>query len=649
MSLITRGAPALILPSRYRLASPTGPLEINSSSPLAQGLAFGSFGHSLIGAPRLDQRTASRVSSGGVFGLAHNRVSGANGYLAASGFQRQTLTRATIVWIGLFGANNTTTTNGLASVGASSNNQAFFLGISGGTASDSRRIGLGAGSSTSQAWFNSAQVPVGSLLSLAGVYNGDAPGSARLALYSSGASLSLNAATDASASLAGVDLGFVGAVSYPGVVGDPATSNTTLEGTTHLCAVWLGRALSADEVADIHANPWQLVRRRQNRLISIARAATAQTPGVAVSGAVIESQGDASGALAVGSVIAAGAIVEDQGSASGAAVVEIRSGGDFLEPLPPFEDSSGESYAGGKLKIMAPIPILGIGEPGAESAPAYLVSSNAREETEPVYSTETIYGIGDVAVFGSAVYQSLANANAGNNPAQRPTKWARVRPTYSAGAFDLSLSTVSVAAGELDMLITTNGRPDTLCLHAVVGDQAQVEVIRGATTIYREVRDLWREELAGSSERLPDNRAFFNLLCEPGDQVRVTVRRGGLADASVRAVTLGNAEVLGNLVSKPSVGTINRDKVSFDTFGELQVQAAGFQETVDGEIEVDSGRLDRVVALSRRYRSTPVVVIGVDNLFRCLLVYGVLREIKADPTQDPITSVRFGVTGLAAT
>lgn len=632
MSLITRGAPALILPSRWRDA-PLGPIEPNPSCRWAGGIVLGSAGGSPLGPSVGTGSLRQRRASAGAAEMLH---AAQGDYLLRSVSPIDL--PITVLWRGVVdGAIANNTLRGLVYTSGAANRHGIHAGRLGTGFLQLAAFSQATGTDFVVTAPASNAFALGTEFSVVGVF----AGASSRALYVNGVLVS---SSNANVGASTLDRAVIGGLYDAGAL----SASLGLVGRTRAAFVTRA-ALTADEVADWHADPFIAVRRRSNRLISIARAATAQTPGVAVSGVVIESQGDASGALAVGSVIAAGVIVEDQGSASGAAVVEIRSGGDFLEPLPPFEDSSGESYAGGKLKIMAPIPILGIGEPGTESAPAYLVSSNAREETEPVYSTETIYGIGDVVVFGSAVYQSLANANAGNNPAQRPTKWARVRPTYSAGAFDLSLSTVSVAAGELDMLITTNGRPDTLCLHAVVGDQAQVDVIRGATTIYREVRDLWREELAGSSERLPDNRAFFNLLCEPGDQVRVTVRRGGLADASVRAVTLGNAEVLGNLVSKPSVGTINRDKVSFDSFGELQVQAAGFQETVDGEIEVDSGRVDRVVALSRRYRSTPVVVIGVDNLFRCLLVYGVLREIKADPTQDPITSVRFGVTGLAAT
>lgn len=476
---------------------------------------------------------------------------------------------------------------------------------------------------------------VGQEISVAGVF----AGSSSRALYVNGA-------------LVGSSNANVGAITLNKcVVGglyDAGSLNSSfgLIGRSLAAFVVRGR-LSASEIAEWHNNPFVGVRKRSNRIYSLAAlAAVSHQPGVQIAGAITEEDDTVSGAITVGAVILTGATVEVEDTASGVAVIEIRGGGDFLDPLPPFTDDTGESYAGGKLKVMAPMPILGLGETGTESAPAYLVSSNAKAETLPTYAADNTYGIGEQVVFGSTVYESLANGNVGNNPAQRPTKWARVRPTYSAGAFDLSLSTVSVADGELDMVIRVNRRPDTLALLRLTGDQVQVDVVRGATTIYREIRDLWRVELAGTDERLPDDKAFFRLLTEPGDDIRITVRRGALGEASVGAVTLGNAEVIGDLSAEPEVTPLDLSRVEFDEFGELQVTARGYRLTLRGEVAVDSGRVDYALAVLARYRSTPVVVIGVDNLFRCLIVYGIVREFRARPRALPWSMFSIDVQGL---
>jgi len=78
---------------------------------------------------------------------------------------------------------------------------------------------------------------------------------------------------------------------------------------------------------------------------------------------------------------------------------------------------------------------------------AMLLACNVAETDYPAFDMGATYADGDrvIVVASHSVYESLANANTGNQPASSPDKWIRVGATNAWKVFEESVSTQTVA------------------------------------------------------------------------------------------------------------------------------------------------------------------------------------------------------------
>lgn len=541
---ILRGAPALILPSRYRL-DPLGPLEINPHSELARGLVFGTFGHQLIG-PRVDRRTAQAAYNGGIQGFAHNRLSGANGYLTASGFGTRTVTKATLAWGGLFGVNNTTTTNGLLSVGASGSNAAVCLHINGGS---DRRLGMAAGSLTSATSTYGVAINAGSRIDAVGVYDGGLSGSARGTAYLAGAALSIVSSSLAS-SAAALDIGVIGSVSFPGVSGDPASSGPTLEGQTDYSAVWLDRALTADEVAEFNRNPFQVVRRRANRIYSLASIAATIVP--TLTGAITNPMAEASGSILDGRLLDAtltapaqqveAESLDQQGSAALTAPMQTAA----ATVLP--DGTAG--FVTAPMQTVAVDFLVGGSASAALSAPAQTQAAEllagsglTAELSSPMTALDGsavhgVVGSADVAAPMQSAVGTVAFMNFGDAMSPMAVALATINPGRTADAALVAPHTTAQAAvfsayppAEITLLaqaVTANGQTGELVSAALTSPRPEVEVSLGFGAFLRAPAQ-FAQAIAQTGG------AASASLSAPMAEVEVALPVQGLASAALAA------------------------------------------------------------------------------------------------------------------
>jgi hypothetical protein len=295
------------------------------------------------------------------------------------------------------------------------------------------------------------------------------------------------------------------------------------------------------------------------------------------------------------------------------------------------------------MKVIAPTTFV---------AATHLVSSTATEAYS-AWASGTTYAKDAFVDYGTHIYQSLVNSNTGNQPDTSPTFWVLVGPDNTHAMFDDQISTATVSASPLTVVLAT-GLCNALALFGLVGSQVQVSITDGAggPSVYSRTVSLdgtfifdWYQFFFEPYVQV-EELVLTDL--PPYTNARMTVSLTGPSTVQIGQLTWGTQYELGDAEYGAAVGIIDYSRKDTDEFGTTTFVERNFSKRMTARLMLDTAQIARVQQVLARVRAKPSVWVGVpdDVLFRPLTVYGFFRDFSIDIAYPTKSYCSLEIEGL---
>lgn len=295
------------------------------------------------------------------------------------------------------------------------------------------------------------------------------------------------------------------------------------------------------------------------------------------------------------------------------------------------------------MKVIAPV---------AFDAATHLVSSTA-VETYATYNPATTYAKDDFVDYGTHIYQSLVNTNTGNQPDISPTFWVLIGPDNTHSMFDDQISTPTVSATPLEVVLDT-GLCNALALFGLVGNQVDITITDGAAgpTVYSETISLdgtfifdWYQYFFEPYVQIEE---IVLTDLPPYASARLTMELTGSGNVQVGQFVWGTQYELGDPEYGASVGIIDYSRKETDEFGVTTFVQRAFSKRMTARLMLDTVQISRVQQVLSRIRATPAVWVGVpdDSTYNPLTVYGFFRDFSIEVAYPTKSYCSLEIEGL---
>lgn len=271
---------------------------------------------------------------------------------------------------------------------------------------------------------------------------------------------------------------------------------------------------------------------------------------------------------------------------------------------------------------------------------AVLTSSTVAETDHAAWSAATTYGVGDRVIRNQThrVYESLKVSNTNHTPEESVSGadpwWLELGPTNRWAMFDGKVGTQTVAAAPLTVVLAP-GRINSLALLNSEAAQMVVTQVESSTTIYSKTIDLtapcagdWYSYFYSEVERVSDY-VLTDLVPSATATLQVVL---SVPSGSVKCggLIVGMFSDLGGTRFGARFGIIDYSRKGVDAFGNSIVVQRPYSKRNSLNVLVMRDSVDAVFRLLSRYRATPVVWIGSNNLYSSLIVFGFFKEFQID-------------------
>lgn len=282
--------------------------------------------------------------------------------------------------------------------------------------------------------------------------------------------------------------------------------------------------------------------------------------------------------------------------------------------------------------MTAPIP-LAIVRPVAIAA-AQLTSSNVAElhgdYDADAWDGATNYAIGDLVARSTThrTYQRRTAGVSAGTPESDPTNWADIGATNLYKPFDRVYQAQCQNDDSIVYTLTPGAFADCLVILNAQCATAQLTV---AGTDFDETASMYGRTVTGWYDFFYEpftyraDYAFQNLPMLIGNVVTLTLTNAG-GVAMVGEIVVGLSRAIGYVKWSPSTGIKDYSTKEEDQWGNLTVLEGAYSKRMTLNLEVANTFIDEMHRLFARYRATALVVIGVGNLYECLIAYGYLRS-----------------------
>jgi hypothetical protein len=288
-----------------------------------------------------------------------------------------------------------------------------------------------------------------------------------------------------------------------------------------------------------------------------------------------------------------------------------------------------------------------------EITDAMLVSHSVPENDYPAWSVGTTYAIGARVILVSthSVYESLVGSNIGNNPATA-TQWQQVGPTNRWAAFDKARGTVTTSAADTMTIVLTI--PDLVSGIGLIDmdcESLHVTMTVDGATVYDKdfpatysaanVIDYWSwcfESIEPQGMAIMTDVPPFR-----GAQITITLTKTG--GPSVGTVVIGPKYDLGILMSRVSVGFVNKSKKTENAWGALSIRKSGVVDTMRGTLAIENATVDIVKRRMQEVKDIPVLFYSVGN-FESMNVYGFPFDAEIEIATPVVSYMSFRIDSL---
>lgn len=284
-----------------------------------------------------------------------------------------------------------------------------------------------------------------------------------------------------------------------------------------------------------------------------------------------------------------------------------------------------------------------------------LVSSNVAE-THALYSGATSYADGDIVrsepSTGTVLFESLVGSNVGN-PLTDATKWLPLGASNRWKLFDRSVTSQTTNADDIEVVIQTVGRVDSVAILNV--NAASVQVVAADATdgvVFDETYSLVSSSgitdifawLTEPIERLADYYVTGLPTLYANLELTITIASPG-GTAMCGGLVVGLSREVGGAQYGATVGIQDYSRKITDTFGNLTVFEGAFSKRGNFTVFVDSALTDQVQVLLARYRATPIVYVG-SEAYGSTLIYGFYRDSNVEIAGPNHSILSIEIEGL---
>lgn len=290
-------------------------------------------------------------------------------------------------------------------------------------------------------------------------------------------------------------------------------------------------------------------------------------------------------------------------------------------------------------------------KPVTFDAATHFVSSTATE-VYAAYNAATTYAKDARVDYGTFIYQSLVNNNTGNQPDTSPAQWVLIGPDNTHAMFDDQISTATVSASPLTVVLDT-GLCNSLALLGLVGDQVVVSVKddTGGNVVYSRTISLdgtfifdWYQYFFEPNVQIGE---IVLTDIPPYLTAEMTVTLTGTSTVEIGTLTWGTQYELGDAEYGAALGIIDYSKKETDEFGVTTFVRRDFSKRLTARLMLQNVQINRVQRVLADLRAQPAVWVTTDvDELRPLTVFGFFRDFNIEVAYPTESFCSLEIEGL---
>jgi len=276
---------------------------------------------------------------------------------------------------------------------------------------------------------------------------------------------------------------------------------------------------------------------------------------------------------------------------------------------------------------------------------AMLTSSTIAETDYAAWNAATSYTVGTRVIRTTThrVYENLiagVNATLPENATTGVTpRWLEVSPTNRWGMFDAKVGTASTANDSITVVLAP-GRFNSLALLQVDASTVTVDLNVSGSSVFSASMDLDSGNVVGDWYQyfyepiyqqdalvITDlvDAALLDIPAYAAGVLTVTLTRTG-GTVSCGALVVGLYAYLGRTQYQPTIGITDYSVKAVDTWGNVTIDPREYSKRMTAKVELDNSTVDNVSRVLAQYRNAPLVWVGADNIYTCLIIYGFYKD-----------------------
>lgn len=267
------------------------------------------------------------------------------------------------------------------------------------------------------------------------------------------------------------------------------------------------------------------------------------------------------------------------------------------------------------------------------------------------YNPATTYAEDDIVIGADFhEYQSLAGSNLGNALSDGAW-WLDLGFNRKWRMFDLSNSSQSTDADEIDVSIVVDGRVNSVSLLNIAADTVQIIATADAVEIYNETYNLTSDSGVNNWYDY-----FFEPIIRKGDLVVTDIPLNAdptiqviltATGSTVRVGTLivGQGFLMGATVYGARIGIQDYSRKVADDFGNWTIVERAFAKRATFKVIMDSAKVDAAQALLASLRAQPVVYQGTAE-YASTYIFGFFKDFSIEIDKPSHSYCNLDIEGL---
>jgi hypothetical protein len=297
------------------------------------------------------------------------------------------------------------------------------------------------------------------------------------------------------------------------------------------------------------------------------------------------------------------------------------------------------------MKVIKPITVT----------PDMILSSNATE-AYALWSVGTTYAKNQKVDHGIHYFNSLVNANTGNDPDTSPTFWENIGPDNKHAMFDGQVSTTTTKSVAPLTVTVATGIVNSVAMIGLVGQSVTIRVTNAGASPPVYTRTIGLD----GTIILDWYMYFFEPFVQLGEVVltdlppylnaRITMTLNSGSAVAIGELLFGTVYTLGALGTEigATVGIIDYSRKDTDNeTGKTTFVERAFSKRMSGQFLVNNDSINGVQRILADVRAVPSVYIGSEEVaYAPLVVYGFYRDFTIDIAYPTKSWCRLEVEGL---